>query len=66
MGPISWDAANAIITNPPYGLAQQFCEHALELMRGVSGVLAMLSRIDFDSAKGRANLFRDIRHGRRS
>jgi hypothetical protein len=49
----------AIITNPPYELATQFCEHALRLMQAARGVVAMLLRVDFDSAKGRAHLFRD-------
>jgi len=53
------DGANAIITNPPYTLATEFCEHALRLMEPVGGVVAMLLRTDFDHAKGRAHLFRD-------
>ncbi len=51
--------ANAIITNPPYTLATEFCEHALRLMEPVGGVVAMLLRTDFDHAKGRTHLFRD-------
>ena len=51
-----WDA---IITNPPYELATEFCEHALRLMEPVGGLVAMLLRTDFDHAKGRAYLFRD-------
>jgi hypothetical protein len=51
----------AIITNPPHELATEFCEHALRLMQAVGGVVAMLLRVDFDSAKGRAHLFRDNR-----
>jgi hypothetical protein len=52
---------DAVCTNPPYGpcrdgkLACQFIEHALELVP----VVAMLLRIDFDSAKTRTHLFRD-------
>ncbi len=53
------DNADAIITNPPYTLATEFCEHALRLMELVGGVVAMLLRTDFDHAKGRAHLFRD-------
>lgn len=51
-----WDA---IITNPPYELATEFCEHALRLMEPARGVVAMLLRTDFDHAKSRAHLFRD-------
>lgn len=48
-----------IITNPPYNLAPEFCRHALALTRPVKGFVAMLLKIDFDSAGGRADLFRD-------
>lgn len=48
---------DAIITNPPYELATEFCERALELMS--RGVVAMLLRTDFDHAASRAHLFRD-------
>lgn len=50
---------DAIITNPPYDLAQEFIEHALRLMEPVQGIIAMLLRTDFDHAKSRAHLFRD-------
>jgi hypothetical protein len=53
------NGAQAIITNPPYTLATEFCEHALRLMEPVGGIVAMLLRTDFDHAKGRAHLFRD-------
>ena len=53
------EAVNAIITNPPYELATQFCEHALRLMEPCAGMVAMLLRTDFDHAKSRAYLFRD-------
>lgn len=49
----------AIITNPPYDLATEFCEHALRLMEPVQGMVAMLLRTDFDHAKSRTHLFRD-------
>lgn len=49
----------AIITNPPYELATEFCEHALRLMEPVGGFIAMLLRTDFDHAKSRSHLFRD-------
>lgn len=52
-----------IITNPPYGkggrLAVQFIEHALELTRPRFGKVAMLLRVDFDSADGRRPIFDD-------
>jgi hypothetical protein len=50
---------NVIVCNPPWGiggrLACRFIEHALELVP----LVAMLLRIDFDSAKTRVHLFRD-------
>lgn len=48
-----------VVTNPPYELAQEFCEYALELMERCDGFVAMLLRTDFDHAKSRAHLFRD-------
>ena len=47
---------DAIVTNPPYALAQEFIEHALALTKP-SGVIAMLLRCDFDHAKTRQHLF---------
>lgn len=49
----------AIVTNPPYDSATEFCAHALRLMEPVAGVVAMLLRTDFDHAKSRSHLFRD-------
>lgn len=49
--------SDAIITNPPYGLAQEFIENALTLMRPVDGFVAMLLRTDYDHAKTRQHLF---------
>lgn len=57
--PVPRFSCHAIVTNPPYELAQEFCEHALRLMKEVSGTVAMLLRTDFDHAKSRAHLFRD-------
>lgn len=51
--------AKAIITNPPYSEAQKFAEHALKLMEPCKGMVALLLRVDFDSAKTRAHLFDD-------
>lgn len=52
---------DAIVSNPPFGvggrLAVRFIEHALEL----APVVAMLTRIDFDSGKTRTHLFRDCK-----
>ena len=49
----------AIITNPPYTAATEFIEHALDLMKPVKGLVAMLLRTDFDHAKSRRHLFAD-------
>lgn len=49
--------ADAIVTNPPYTLAREFIEHALGLMEPVGGVVAMLLRNEYDSAKTRQHLF---------
>lgn len=48
---------DAIITNPPYVLAQEFIEHALKQIATTRGMAAMLLRTDFDHAKGRQHLF---------
>lgn len=52
----SREGADAIITNPPYELATEFVQHALNLMEP-HGIIAMLLRTDFDHAKTRADLF---------
>jgi hypothetical protein len=43
---------DAIVTNPPYALAQEFIEHAMALTRP-AGLVAMLLRCDFDHAASR-------------
>ena len=48
---------NAIITNPPYALAQEFIERALHF--DDTRAVAMLLRTDFDHAARRAHLFAD-------
>jgi len=48
---------DAIITNPPYALAQEFIQHALRLTQPKQGFVAMLLRCDYDHAKSRAKLF---------
>lgn len=52
-------AAEMIFSNPPFDQAQKFIEHALKLMEPCKGVVVMLLRVDFDSAKTRAHLFDD-------
>lgn len=47
----------AIITNPPYRQAEAFIRHAIELMRPVRGLVAMLLRADYDHAATRRDLF---------
>ena len=48
-----------IVTNPPYKLAEEFVRRALDLTKPVGGFVAMLLKIDFDSGKTRADMFRD-------
>lgn len=50
----------AIITNPPYELANEFVQRALGGVPN-NGFVAMLLRTDFDHAKTRQHLFRDHR-----
>ena len=47
--------SDAIVTNPPYALAKQFIERALDL----ADFVAMLLRTDYDHAKTRRHLFAD-------
>lgn len=47
----------AIVTNPPYTLAEKFILKALDLTWGRDGFVAMLLRTDFDHAKSRISLF---------
>jgi hypothetical protein len=49
---------DAIITNRPFDQATAFIERALELTNPV-GFVAMLTRVDYDSAKTRQHLFGD-------
>ena len=51
--------ARAIITNPPYNLADQFVRHAIELMRPVNGSVAMLLPLAWSTAKSRRDIFAD-------
>jgi hypothetical protein len=50
-------SANVILTNPPYNLATEFAEHALNLMKPNEGKVIFLLRTDFDHAKSRKHLF---------
>jgi hypothetical protein len=55
--PTGWENFDAIITNPPYGLAVEFIWHAINLTEERGGLVAMLLRTDFDHAKTRADIF---------
>ena len=46
------EGVESIITNPPYSIADDFIDHALELMEAVSGKVAMLLPVSFDAANG--------------
>lgn len=52
-------SVRGIVTNSPYsrGLAERFVVHALELMRPVNGLVAMLMPHAWDMAQERAFLF---------
>jgi hypothetical protein len=52
---------DAIITNPPYVLAEEFITHALDLMQNNAGFVAMLLRTDYDHARTRSHLFAEHR-----
>lgn len=51
------DDVGTVVTNPPYAMAEAFVQQALELMRANEGIVAMLLRVDWDSAATRAHLF---------
>lgn len=48
---------DSVITNPPYGLAEEFIRRALEVTWKRRGFVAMLLATDFDHAKRRQYLF---------
>jgi len=50
---------DAIITNPPYALAETFIARSILLMGGTRGAVAMLLRTDYDHANTRRLLFAD-------
>jgi len=51
------DQISAVITNPPYEFATEFCQRALDRTQHLGGLVAMLLRTDFDHAKTRGHLF---------
>lgn len=51
--------AQAVITNPPYGLTVEFICKALEVTKPHKGFVAMLLRTDFDHGKTRRDIFGD-------
>jgi hypothetical protein len=55
--------ADAVVTNPPYGIqgkmAEKFIEQALALTRPRNGLVAMLLKVDFDSGATRRRFFAD-------
>lgn len=51
--------AGGIITNPPYDQAEAFVANALDLMAAEGGLVAMLLKVDWDSAKTRRRFFAD-------
>ncbi|CAA2142807.1 hypothetical protein [Hyphomicrobium sp. ghe19] len=50
---------DAIITNPPYKLAEEFVRKALELTKPKRGLVAMLLGVKFDSAVTRSDIFNE-------
>ncbi len=52
-----------IITNPPFSLAREFCQRALELRRTSESVVAMLTRVNFLGARKRAGWWREVSAG---
>lgn len=51
----AWD----IVTNPPYKLADKFVRHALSVTKTHKRKVAMVMRNEWDSAKGRRDIFGD-------
>jgi hypothetical protein len=50
---------STILTNPPFKKAEEFIGRPLELTAPRRGLVALLLRIDFDSAVTRSHLFSD-------
>jgi hypothetical protein len=53
----SSDWAEAIVTNPPYNRAAEFCRKSVDIMMQRNGFVALLLAENFDCARGRADLF---------
>jgi len=53
---------DAIVTNPPYSIADEFITHSLLMTKALKGFVAMLLRTDFDHANSRRKLFADHPH----
>lgn len=53
------DDVEAIITNPPFGYAQEFITCALAHTKATRGLVAMLLDSNYDHASTRRHLFRD-------
>lgn len=51
------DDISAVITNPPYEVAAEFIQRALDRTQHLGGLVAMLLRTDYDHAKTRQHLF---------
>jgi hypothetical protein len=51
------ECPDAIVTNPPYDLAEAVVRQALKLMEPVKGLVVMLLRHEWDCAKSRGDLF---------
>lgn len=49
-----WEDTQVVISNPPYTLAMEFIQKALELVRPNMGTVAMILRIPFLAARSRA------------
>lgn len=59
-GPFGQNKFGAIVTNPPFEVADKFIERSLRYFDGKSvSKIAMLLRTDYDHAKSRSHLFRD-------
>jgi hypothetical protein len=52
---------NAVVTNPPFKQSKEFIEHALAVTKPHDGFVAMLLRVDYDSASTRQHLFAHCR-----
>lgn len=60
--PVILPPPGAIITNPPYNRADDFVARAVDIMAPRRGLVAMLLKLDWDSAIGRRRWFADCRH----